>query len=127
VPVTVATPAGTPALSSCARLATALPEAVNGQKRRRTDPGSPRTAAWGAPPIVLRCGVGRPAGLEPTSLLETVDGVDWYADRGADATVFTTVGRVAAVQVSVPADYDPTINALTDLARPITEAVPEER
>ncbi|MCW2770343.1 MAG: hypothetical protein JWR27_1776 [Aeromicrobium sp.] len=72
--------------------------------------------AWGAPPIILRCGVERPAALLPTSQCFLVDGVDWFAETTADGYLFTTIGRRFFVSVEVPKEYDPAADALADVA-----------
>jgi len=66
------------------------------------DASSALTAAWGATPVVLRCGVGRPGALTATSQLTTVDGVDWLPERLQHGVRFTAIGRVAYVEVTVP-------------------------
>jgi len=86
----------------CARLQDALPDEVDGRERRDTEPASERTAAWGDPPLVLRCGVPRPAGLTPTSEVLEVDGVEWFLTERPRAFVFTTVRRRPYVEVRVP-------------------------
>ena len=87
-------------------------------------PPSPQTAAWGGAPIVLRCGVGPPAALQPTSELTTIDGIDWLPEQVDGASRYTTVGRVANVEVSVPADDQPAANVLVDLSAAINRADP---
>ena len=73
--------------------------------------------AWGAPPIILRCGVEKPAGLDPTTVqCNFVDGVDWYSETTADGFLFTTIGRSFYVSLEVPKDYDPASDALADIA-----------
>ncbi|WP_255280697.1 DUF3515 domain-containing protein [Actinomadura madurae] len=84
-----------------------LPEKVHGEKRRDTSPGSPLTAAWGSPAIALRCGVPRPATLEPTSELVTINGIDWFGMPADRPVTFTAVGRQAYVEVTVPPKYNP--------------------
>ena len=44
---------------ACLSLVDDLPDHLAEQQRRETE-GSPLGAAWGDPPIVLRCGVGTP-------------------------------------------------------------------
>ena len=107
----------------CARVTAALPQSVAGQDRRATTPQGP-TAAWGDPPIVLRCGVPRPAALTPTSQLLTVDGVDWFAEPLTGGYLFTTYGREANVEVAVPAAYAPESGPLADLAAAVAASVP---
>jgi hypothetical protein len=101
--------------ASCDALDKALPRTVAGQGRHAVSPPSNRTAAWGDDPIVLRCGVGTPAALQPTSELTTVDGVDWLPETLEGASRFTTVGRIAYVEVTVPDSYATAADALVDL------------
>lgn len=112
---------------ACVRIITALPADVGNQPRRDID-GGPFVAAWGDPPIVLRCGVGTPSGFGPTSLCQRANDIDWYVpeesidDAGADV-VMTTVGREPALEVSVPARYRPHSpgNVMIDLEPVITD------
>jgi hypothetical protein len=113
-----------PAAAACRRLHAALPATVDGLDRRPTTPASELTEAWGSPAVVLRCGVPRPAALQPTSQLFSANGVDWLPVEGAKAWTFTTIGRVALVEVVVPKRHDPAVGPLVDLAGPITQAVP---
>ncbi|RCK71555.1 DUF3515 domain-containing protein [Desertihabitans brevis] len=108
---------GPEAAAVCSALVADLPERVVGQPTRdvAADPGAP-VAAWGTPPITLRCGVPAPAALEPTSQCYEVDGVGWFAEQGTDGWLFTTIGRTAFVEVGVPSRYAPEADALVDLA-----------
>ena len=115
---------GANASAACSRLSQRLPATVAGQPRRTVVPASDRSAAWGADPVVLRCGVGRPAALQPTSELTTVDGVDWLPEQLDHGYRYTTVGRTAAVEVSVPDSQAPEVDALVDLSPAIVAADP---
>jgi Protein of unknown function (DUF3515) len=115
---------GPAARTACESLSRRLPAVVQGQRRRRTDPSSSLTAAWGSPAITLRCGVSRPGHLAATSELTTVDGVDWFAEPVPGGYRFTTTGRTAYVEVSVPNAYQPEVAALTDLAVAVSAADP---
>jgi hypothetical protein len=108
----------------CRRLHHALPPAVDGRDSRDTEPASTRTAAWGDPPVVLRCGVRRPAGLTPTSEVIEVDGVAWFLAEREGAFVFTTVGRRPYVEVRVPAETprEQATAPLVDLAPALSAA-----
>ncbi len=86
----------------CDRLHDALPGSLDGRDRRDTEPGSTRTAAWGTPAVVLRCGVPRPDGLAADSELIEVDGVSWYLAEPTPPYVFTVVDRGTYVEVRVP-------------------------
>lgn len=117
----------------CAGLAAALPAEVDGLPRHTLEPASRLTAGWGDPTVVLRCGVARPEVLtpgsrtyDPTSDAADVNGVSWLVQRTADGYRFTTTGRVAFVEVSVPARYAPEVNPLTDLAAAVRKSVPGE-
>ncbi|MCL8250103.1 DUF3515 domain-containing protein [Aeromicrobium fastidiosum] len=72
--------------------------------------------AWGAPPIILRCGVEKPAALTRSSACYPVGGVDWFSETTNDGYLFTTVGRSFYVSVEVPKEYDPASDALADVA-----------
>ncbi len=113
----------------CRALVDALPATVADQKRRATT-GNAFSAAWGDPAIVLRCGVGVPRDYDKFAACQRADGVDWFvpesvmADQRADV-VMTTLGRSPRVEVTVPADYRPTLAPMTDLATAIKEATRE--
>jgi hypothetical protein len=122
--VRVAPPGGPSA--GCSPLSRALPGSLDGRDRRDTTPVSDRTAAWGDPAVVLRCGVPRPAGLRRTSEVVEVDGVEWYLDRPQPPYVFTTVGRGTYLQVRVPGSVPPSqaTAPLVDLAAAVKRATP---
>jgi hypothetical protein len=126
VPVDVHTPlAGTEDV--CAELLAAVPEVVSDAVRREVDPSSPGVTAWGRPPIVLRCGVPPPTGVDPTFAVLEVDGVGWYSVVGEGGTFFTTADRGVLVEVAIPDDYAPEGAVLADLAGPIRATVPPEQ
>ena len=112
------------AASACRDLVDSLPDVVDGEQRRTVDPATGLTAAWGDPPIVLRCGVPRPDAYELTSLLGTFDGVDWLPVEADDGYVFYATGRVAWIEVAVPSAYAPESNPLIDLASVVSANVP---
>lgn len=98
VDVEVAPSAADPA---CAQVSVTLRQSgfdeLAGRERRPTT--SQSTAAWGDPPVVLRCGV-EVAGPTTDTCLD-VDGVDWVV--APDGRRFTTYGRSPAVEVTFPA------------------------
>lgn len=110
---------------SCQRLLRALPRHVSDQPRRPVT-GSTYAAAWGDPPIVLRCGVGRPRGYDRFSACQTANGIDWFVpssafnDEHADV-LMTTLYRRPAVSVHLPATYRPPVAAMVDLAGTIKQ------
>ncbi len=111
---------------TCARLHQRLPDDLDGRDRRGTSPASRRTAAWGDPAVVLRCGVPRPAALTPTSQVLEVEDVAWFLTERPRAYVFTTVGRTAYVELRVPRSTprDRATAPLVDLAPAIRATLP---
>jgi hypothetical protein len=103
-----------------------LPEKVHGQERRDTSPSSPLTAAWGSPAIALRCGVGRPPELKPTSELGDINGVLWFGLPVDRPVTFVAVGRQAYVEVTVPPKYNPAGDVLIELGPLIKATIPEK-
>lgn len=84
-------------------------------------------AAWGTPPVILRCGVGQPEALEPTSRCDMVAGVGWFTETTSDGFLFTTIGRQFSVSVDVPHVHSPPADALVDLATALEKHDPVER
>lgn len=109
--------------AACLRLTPILPDFLAGQARRAASPASELTAAWGDPPLALRCGVPRPASYTPTVEVISVNGLDWFPEKQPNGYVFTTVSRVADVQITVPGAYAPEVNPLAELSGPIAEAI----
>lgn len=100
----------------CLAMSRQLPESVAEQSKRNVEPLDVRTAAWGDPPIVYRCGVAAPEGLTPTSVLASVNGVEWFPQEHTDGFVFTTVKREVNIQMTVPKAYSPEATALTEIS-----------
>jgi hypothetical protein len=93
--------------AACPALMAELPLELTGEPSRRVQSDSPFGYAWGEPPIVLICGVPRPAGLQPDSPLFQLNGVSWYVDTtDPETTVWTTVDRPVHVEVRLPATVD---------------------
>lgn len=118
-------PSGNPAVAgACARLLDALPEKVDDLRRRQVDPPG-AGAAWGKDVVVvLRCGVAKPKALTLTSQLAGVNDVDWFPEQRDGARVFTTVGRVANVEITIPAAHEPQPGPLVDVAAAMTSTNP---
>ncbi|WP_307847271.1 DUF3515 domain-containing protein [Streptomyces sp. F63] len=116
----------------CRALYQELPEKVDGLERSDSEPPSEFAADWGDPAVQLRCGVSRPEVLtpgtehyNPTAEGMEVNGVLWLAEKQENGYRFTTTLRKAYVEVTVPREYRPEVNPLTDLAEPIEKTVPE--
>ncbi len=109
----------------CAELIAALPDTVDDAVHRDVEPSSDSLAAWGEPPIVLRCGVPLPSSYRPDTRLHDIDGVGWLAEPGQGGSFFTAADREVLVEVAVPDDYAPEADVLVDLAAVILDTVPE--
>lgn len=109
---------------ACAALVEALPEVVDDAVRRDVEPAQPGLAAWGQPPIILRCGVEQPAGLDPTMAVLEVGGVGWRSLGGDGGTFFYLDGADVEVEVAIPDDYAPEAQVLLDLADAVRASVP---
>jgi hypothetical protein len=73
--------------------------------------------------VILRCGVERPKALTATAMLNTVNGIDWLVETRDGGHVFTSVNRAAYIEVVVPAEHDPQVGPLVDLA-PALQFIP---
>lgn len=119
--------AGAPA---CTALVGALPDELpsNGRKLERlpiADPAPPASAAWAGDrgePVVLRCGLGKPAEYQPTAQLRLVDKVNWLPVEGAGATTWYTVDRPVYIAVTIPDDAG--TGVVQELSETIAKAVP---
>jgi len=109
----------------CEQVMAALPDTVLDQSRRDTE-APELTAAWGDPPISVRCGVNKPKALGPAAQCFEVNRVGWFAEEGVGGMVFTTIGRPVYIEVGVPSDHAPEANALVDLADAVS-VVPVEQ
>ena len=107
--------------STCARLIAALPEELDdGVRRRHVSGDATRTAAWGDPPITLRCGVAAPdSSLQPIE----IDGLKLVTVKSAGAVTWTTVDRRVTVTIVVPTAYEEQIYVVQPLV-PALKALP---
>jgi hypothetical protein len=97
-----------PALSAaaqraCQDLISALPTDLGDLPARPVDSPSPYVAAWGEPPVTLRCGVARPPSFIATADVQQINGVSWFAERRGPTTAWTVVDRPVYVEVIAPA------------------------
>lgn len=109
----------------CAALVADLPDTLLGADRATIQPESDVMAAWGDPPIGLRCGVPSPAGLEMESTVREINGVLWFPQPQEAPTMYTAVQREAYVELSVPASYGAPAAALTQVSELINEHLEE--
>jgi hypothetical protein len=137
--VTVTPPPSEPATAGpCARVIGVLPLRLAGLHARRTatTPASPFVTAWGDPPIVLRCGVERPADLHPGSSAQFISaagvgktGPYYDVTSTSGAHVYTTVDRAVYIEISIPKTYAsgplPVLsNAISSVLPPVCKTQP---
>ncbi|MBE1587145.1 DUF3515 domain-containing protein [Nonomuraea angiospora] len=113
------------AVTACGKLATLLPQTLDGDRRGTSTPESPYVAVWGDGSIALRCGVPRPARMAPTDQLQEIGGVGWFADPDKP-TLFTAVTDAAYVEVTVGGEHV-AAEVLADLSKPIAQISPPSR
>ena len=73
---------------------------------------------------MLRCGVGAPGGLTPTSEVIEIEAVRWYAEELTAGYRFTTTDRTPRVELTVPDAYAPEVDPLVDLSPVVRSAIP---
>jgi Protein of unknown function (DUF3515) len=114
-PVVVSTPVSvaTAAADSCEKVIEKLPVKLDGMTPRVVHGSSAAVdtrfvVAWGSPPVILSCGVGRPAALKPGSAVELF-GVGQgdhnslvLATHTKSADVFAVVDRPVYISIEVP-------------------------
>jgi hypothetical protein len=100
-----------------------LPLELAGEPSRRVQSDTPYVYAWGEPPVVLTCGVERPAGWTVSASGIQINGVLWHVDSDDPATtVWTVVDRPVYVEVRLPSGVDSA--PVTALTVPLAEALP---
>jgi hypothetical protein len=121
VPVPSATAAGVDA--ACRALLAAVPDELDPGVRRRPVTDAPdRTAAWGDPPVTLRC--GGPAGEQTATPLE-VNGLKFVTTRAAGHVLWTTQDRAVNVTLDVPTSYESQADVVLPLVEPILRTLPK--
>ena len=117
---------------SCKEMLDALPENLGEFHRvAAAEPVPPGAAAWrGAAdnyPVILRCGIGRPAEFVVGSPIQLVNTVQWFRldDAEIDRSTWVTVDRPVYVALTLPKESGPTpIQALSDLIARTMPTVP---
>jgi hypothetical protein len=103
---------------ACRRVVAGLPAAIPPGARRPVSGDVEHSAAYGDPPIVLRCGTALPS-VPATAVVATLNGVCWYAVGVGAATEWTTVDRVVPVTVTVPGPVDGSAQSVIPFSAPI--------
>ena len=109
----VSVPAPAADSADCMRLLAVLPDKLDDgdqgtlQRRRLAGPTASGAApagaaAWGEPPVVLRCGLDRPAALTATSRLLMISGVQFLKLPNAGTSTWVAVDRPVYIVVDLP-------------------------
>jgi hypothetical protein len=114
----------------CAMLLTHLPVQLGKLAPRvvHTKPDTPYVVAWGAPAVVLSCGVDRPKSLTPGSSAQfqsggVETGPFYDVTAGSGGNVWTTVDRGPYISILVPRKYQGA-DVLPALSQAIAKALP---
>ncbi len=105
--VVAAVPAPASGSAGCSALVGALPDNLgDAAKAELASPAPAGAAAWRASgttePLVLRCGIERPAEFDQAAPLVVVNGVQWLQISGASATTWVAVDRGTYVGLTLP-------------------------
>ena len=111
-PVAIASvPAPKAASAECHALLDALPQQLGDYRRAAAaDPAPAGAAAWTADgePVILRCGLDRPAEFVIGSPLQVVDPVQWFRVTDEDRSTWFAVDRPVYVALTLPPESGPT-------------------
>jgi hypothetical protein len=102
----------------CRAMVAGLPSSIPAGSRRPVEGGADQAAAYGDPPIVLRCGTALPS-TPATAVLAVLNGICWYAEPAGSTMTLTTMDRVVPVSVSVPGP----VGGSAQLAIPFATAI----
>ena len=123
-PVAIASvPAPNADSPSCRALSAALPGRLGDFERAAVvQPAPAGAAAWrepaGGEPVIIRCGMDRPAEFVVGSPIQVVDNVQWFQleDPHSDSSTWISVDRPVYVTLTLPRRSGPTpIQALSDV------------
>jgi hypothetical protein len=113
-PVAIATaPAPKAAGPECAALMAALPAQLGDYRRAPVaDPAPPGAAAWRAEPdgdpVILRCGLERPAEFVVGAPIQVVDPVQWFEVTDTGRSTWFAVDRPVYIALTLPSGSGPT-------------------
>ncbi|GAA3866086.1 hypothetical protein GCM10022243_35130 [Saccharothrix violaceirubra] len=127
----VPVPAPKAASPECAGLLAKLPmqllsSGVTLPRRELAAPAPEGALAWSDSthsPLVLRCGLDRPADLEPTSQLRIISDVQWLEVADGPNATWYVVDRPVYVALTVPSDAG--TGPLQDVSTTIRDTLPK--
>jgi hypothetical protein len=114
--------------AECRTLLGALPDRLGDYRRApAAQPAPPGAAAWksDAEPVVLRCGLDRPADFVVGSPLQVVDAVQWFEVADQGRSTWFAVDRSVYVALTLPQGSGPTpIQEISDIIAKALPAMP---
>lgn len=127
--VIAAVPAPRADSPQCRALVAALPDQIGDLRRAATaEPTPPATAAWrgegGGEPVILRCGLDRPAEFVVGAPIQVVDRVQWFrlGDSDARRSTWLCVDRPVYLALTLPEGSGPT--PIQDMSRLVEQTMP---
>ena len=130
-PVAIAAvPAPSAQAPECQALLATLPNSLGDLQRADTAQPTPAgAAAWrgDAEPVILRCGLDRPAEFVLGAPIQMVDDVGWFRLDDADTqrSTWVSVDRPVYVALTLPADSGPTpIQTMSEVIARTMPAIP---
>jgi Protein of unknown function (DUF3515) len=125
-PVAIAAvPAPRAGSAECRAILDALPERLGEYHRApAAAPAPPGAAAWAADgePVILRCGVDRPAEFVVGSPIQMVNAVQWFELTEQGRSTWYAVDRPVYVALTLPQGSGPT--PIQDISDAIAKALP---
>jgi Protein of unknown function (DUF3515) len=127
-PVPIATvPAPKAASRECGALMAALPDQLGDYRRApAADPAPSGAAAWraqsDAEPVILRCGLDRPAEFVVGAPIQVVEPVQWFELTDADRSTWFAVDRPVYIALTLPSGSGPT--PIQEISAAISQTMP---
>ncbi len=130
--VIAAVPAPAAESPECRSLTAALPDRLGDLQRAPTaEPTPAATAAWrsesGGEPVILRCGLDRPAEFVVGAPIQLVNQVQWFRleDTDSDRSTWLCVDRPVYLALTLPGGSGPApIQTMSDVVEQTMPAVP---
>lgn len=111
--------------TACLALIAHLPSSVRGLAQHPVTAGQEQNAAYGQPPIMLRCGGVPLPSLAPDATIWNLSGTCWYAETSQPAaTTWTTLDRRVPVAITLPSRYEGQGDWVQELTGPVVAWVP---
>jgi hypothetical protein len=111
--------------AECRALVDGLPEGLGDYRRApAAQPAPPAAMAWsaGGEPVILRCGVERPAEFVVGSPLQVVDAVQWFEVADQGRSTWFAVDRPVYVALTLPQGSGPT--PIQEISSVIAKSLP---